>query len=65
MNNEPVPGDRRGVDRAAEEVLFDTDPAGGMAPNPTSPTKRSRYQEGTKLIRFNLTLPAERPAKTR
>ena len=50
MNNEPVPGDRRGVDRAAEEVLFDTDPAGGMTPNSTSPTKRSKYQEGTKPI---------------
>jgi hypothetical protein len=65
MNNEPVPGERRGVERAGEEVLFDTDPSGGMAPNSTSPTKRSRYQEGTKVIRFNLTLPDERPAKSR
>jgi len=50
MNKEPVPGDRRGVDRAGEEVLFDTDPAGGMTSNSTSPTKRSKYQEGTKPI---------------
>jgi hypothetical protein len=31
MNNEPVPGDLRGRDRAREEGRFDTDSSGGIA----------------------------------